>query len=410
MDARYKIAEAMMRGVGQPMAAFPDQRQDDDMSLRGMASDLYQADNRRAQDYRAGIKEAILQSWPAELAKVPYNFADFANRVYQGKADPMSDEAIQRSADIAGLMTLGSGAVPAGRNEMRMGIKAYHGSPHDFDRFDMSKIGTGEGAQAYGHGLYFAEKEGIARSYRDALTGPRPQDSFAYDTILGMAKAGSSPAEKTAAQYLAMYGDELGALQNLKGMSKASSRGMFGPEIADAAKWLEDAIRKVPTHNPGRMYEVNLNTTPDRLLDWDAPLAQQPKEMVNIVRDALKREGYLRPNDNGPRQLQSAISSWRMERGGISDTPMQALLSGNRSLLGPDQVAVSQTLKEAGIPGIKYLDAGSRAAGDGSRNYVMFDDKLVQILRKYGVATAAALPAAALAELGMSREEAKRSF
>ena len=43
-----------------------------------------------------------------------------------------------------------------------LGIKAYHGSPHDFDRFDLSKIGTGEGAQAYGHGLYFAENEGVA--------------------------------------------------------------------------------------------------------------------------------------------------------------------------------------------------------------------------------------------------------
>ena len=45
-------------------------------------------------------------------------------------------------------------------------IKAYHGSPHDFDAFDLSKIGTGEGAQAYGHGLYFAENEAIAKAYR----------------------------------------------------------------------------------------------------------------------------------------------------------------------------------------------------------------------------------------------------
>ena len=37
------------------------------------------------------------------------------------------------------------------------GIRAYHGSPYDFEKFDISKIGTGEGAQAYGHGLYFAE-------------------------------------------------------------------------------------------------------------------------------------------------------------------------------------------------------------------------------------------------------------
>ena len=41
-------------------------------------------------------------------------------------------------------------------------ITAYHGSPHSFDQFDLSKIGTGEGAQSYGSGLYFAENEGTA--------------------------------------------------------------------------------------------------------------------------------------------------------------------------------------------------------------------------------------------------------
>jgi hypothetical protein len=50
-------------------------------------------------------------------------------------------------------------------------IVAYHGSPHDFEKFDATKIGTGEGAQAYGHGLYFAESEGVAHSYRDTLAG-----------------------------------------------------------------------------------------------------------------------------------------------------------------------------------------------------------------------------------------------
>jgi hypothetical protein len=50
-------------------------------------------------------------------------------------------------------------------------FRAFHGSPHTFDQFDLSKIGTGEGAQAYGHGLYFAQNENIARSYRDDLSG-----------------------------------------------------------------------------------------------------------------------------------------------------------------------------------------------------------------------------------------------
>ena len=45
----------------------------------------------------------------------------------------------------------------------------------------------------------------------------------------------------------------------------------------------------------------------------------------------------------------------------------------------------SSALREAGIPGIRYLDQGSRTAGEGSRNYVVFDDKLIEILRKYGL-------------------------
>ena len=46
------------------------------------------------------------------------------------------------------------------------------------------------------------------------------------------------------------------------------------------------------------------------------------------------------------------------------------------------RMAASQELAGLGIPGIRYLDRGSRAAGDGSRNYVMFDDSLIKILGK----------------------------
>jgi hypothetical protein len=53
-------------------------------------------------------------------------------------------------------------------------------------------------------------------------------------------------------------------------------------------------------------------------------------------------------------------------------------------------------LREAGIPGVRYLDGASRGAGEGSSNYVVFDDQLVDILRKYmNPPTGAALPLAA---------------
>src|SRR5690349_16750001 len=55
-------------------------------------------------------------------------------------------------------------------------IRAFHGSPHVFDAFDASKIGTGEGAQAYGHGLYYAESPEVAASYRNS-TGALPKSA-----------------------------------------------------------------------------------------------------------------------------------------------------------------------------------------------------------------------------------------
>ena len=44
---------------------------------------------------------------------------------------------------------------------------AWHGTPHDFDGFDLGAIGTGEGAQVHGWGLYFAQNRGCLRSIRD---------------------------------------------------------------------------------------------------------------------------------------------------------------------------------------------------------------------------------------------------
>jgi hypothetical protein len=49
-------------------------------------------------------------------------------------------------------------------------------------------------------------------------------------------------------------------------------------------------------------------------------------------------------------------------------------------------VAVSQALQKAGVPGIRYLDAGSRGAGEGSRNTVVFDPTSMEVIRRYGVA------------------------
>lgn len=266
------------------------------------------------------------------------------------------------------------------------GIRAYHGSPHDFDRFDLSKIGTGEGAQAYGHGLYFAENEGVARGYRDALSRSNPYTSGQYYDVDGQTvrfpwNGGPYDARALAAKMIDdVRGDK----------AQATLRAKAAMESGDTTQNWSDVVRSIEEIGsvsrsqgvPGRMYEVNIRANPEDFLDWDKPIGQQSEAVTNAVRDVLKQQGYLRENDNGPTQLARALKSWGMEKGGfVKDAPMSDVVA---KMFGkPEQT--SEVLRGAGIPGIKYLDAGSRAAGDGSRNYVVFDDNLIDIIRKYGI-------------------------
>lgn len=57
------------------------------------------------------------------------------------------------------------------KNEDSFYQSAFHGTPHKFDKFSLHHIGTGEGAQSYGWGLYFASKKEVAEGYREQLAG-----------------------------------------------------------------------------------------------------------------------------------------------------------------------------------------------------------------------------------------------
>jgi hypothetical protein len=58
-------------------------------------------------------------------------------------------------------------------------------------------------------------------------------------------------------------------------------------------------------------------------------------------------------------------------------------MSPQKMALGDDPVAASEKLMRVGIPGIKYLDGFSRELGDGSYNYVIFDQSKVKVIRKW---------------------------
>jgi hypothetical protein len=266
------------------------------------------------------------------------------------------------------------------------GIKAFHSSPHDFERFDLSKIGTGEGAQAYGHGLYFAESPAVSGQ------GGQYWNQFS--------RRFEGP-EKEAASYLkAQQFDRQKAIEALR-TELADEAGKNYPDFARR----QETLRMLESGAPvgPRTYEVNIKADPAQMLDWDKPLSQQPQAARDVLRlppqaarlnDTMLAKGY--PEMTGGNAYGEVMAGALASPGGRN---AKAWLSGQ--------------LNEAGIPGIKYLDEGSRtlaarannprnanwAADDAAfratpptSNYVVFDPANIDILKKYGIAGAAAAP------------------
>jgi hypothetical protein len=251
------------------------------------------------------------------------------------------------------------------------GMTVFHGSPHKFDAFDLSKIGTGEGAQAYGHGLYFAESPGVAKSYQKAL-GHKDvvkqfrselPDDIGVDEIVEALYRGELPP-KVAGVVKALKDDDWLGFDY---PSQAISAAFKNIDEFDPSPALRSAIKEYG----GNLYHVDI---PDeqiaKMLDWDKPLSEQPESVKSL----------LRGSDIAPDE-----SVWSQYTG-------QQLYEGEMQAGGPykgsgwasseAQKAVSEKLRKIGIPGIKYLDGGSRGAGEGTRNLVLFDDKLAKVLKR----------------------------
>ena len=312
--------------------------------------------------------------------------------------------------NLAGGAALAAlGAVPGGKalrgavNDARRGIVAYHGSPHTFDKFSLDKIGTGEGAQAYGHGLYFAENEGVARGYRDKLAGYSPDLVVGGNNLGGYnpnLRSGEN-SQRIAEQFGVDVNDAHvieGALRqlheqswnnaprSLDGLADKLSQGA-GPRYAEHIKAkvaeLAPKLDAVEFRKPGSMYQVRINADPADFLDWDKPLAEQSDKVRAALAGTAPRNPLYESFD--PNRI---VHEPEMSGRAIYDR-IKIGEGGSDAALNP--------LRDAGVAGIKYLDAGSRGAGDGSRNFVVFNDKLIDILKRYGWVPGTAVPTALMA-------------
>ena len=355
-------------------------------------------------------------------------------------------------------------------DENPVGIIAFHGSGADFDEFKLEKIGTGEGAQAYGYGLYFTDSEDIAKFYRnsvsaidryaqpdfDTMAGSWTQE-IGFDQIGGQRTLSSADPDydyyieqlddyavdkttditnksttwkfsdgselttetdtvptfngkpldsvwtqdvedrfgvdiKNIAEKARKSGirDDVGTLEDDISMVLANlSQGLYSKQDMQSAveslympndgsrykilyeKFIEPNIDfnevdyvTLAGKPKGKVYKVGLEPKPEDLLDYDKSLKAQPK-----FYDALKPF---------------------YEEYGVAETAdIGTLFESIRNQRGISPKGLSEKLSDAGIAGIKYRAAGSRGANiddaAAKRNYVIFDDKLIKIMEKYGI-------------------------
>lgn len=275
-------------------------------------------------------------------------------------------------------------------------IRAYHGSPHSFSRFDASKIGTGEGAQAYGHGLYFSGAEPVADTYRTSVSALHRTPL--EDALEFWRRHAEISGNKQKAVLDALDHAE-GSLDEAAGMPEAEQRWK------DIIQHLYELDFRQPLpKRPGHMYEVEIGYPEQALLDWDRPVgAAIAGRLGSRMADDLAEEAQrMAGMGQLPRHMQVlnriasgepglATGEMVYRAAGRFDPPASRPGWGSVTNTINDSVTnqarASERLLDAGIPGIRYLDQGSRSAGEGTRNYVMFPgtEDRIRILRQYGL-------------------------
>jgi hypothetical protein len=233
------------------------------------------------------------------------------------------------------------------------GATGWHGGPTKWapepgfpkGRPSLKYIGTGEGAQAYGHGFYSAEAKGVGQSYKAETAfkhGKRDIAEMLYSQKMGDVDAAVKSLKGEAAAY------------DAKGWPTPEYRVQYDEALAKL-----ESFRMNPP-DAGVLYKLDI---PDedvaKFLDWDAPLSEQSEFVKAELKDLLRLHKVPRKNNVGAETTGGQLYEYL-----------------ERNIFGDSQ-QVAEELRSIGIPGNKYYDQMSRGEGKGTRNYVIWDQDVL---------------------------------
>ncbi len=321
----------------------------------------------------------------------------------------------------------------------RSSLVAWHGTPHTIKEFSLEHVGSGEGAQGYGHGLYFAENVAVANSYKESIPKNRVViKEGIYDLWNIKGALDRDKPELTAVEYFEAAGNDWGKARALLRHDELHANqdtrkvdlyeGVIASDVELAITKLAETIQPLPG---GKLYMVSIDADRGHLLDFDTTIDGQSQ----YVKDRLKP--YLSAIDCTP-LMEDTLPPWKSEYldqvaeingdiaavsdaideivfeddssssawGVITQYPVamdpndmhDMIESTGRNLIGRpftgedvyyelqnsgmalSEEGASNFLKDLGIPGIQYFDGESRLEGEGTHNFVIFDDELITIV------------------------------
>jgi hypothetical protein len=325
-------------------------------------------------------------------------------------AGPAGTDAIDTGVPEAGTdggTVAAPGSVHPQAGEDSEFLTRFHGSPFTFDEFDMDQIGSGEGAQAFGWGLYLAEEQDVGKMYV-------PRDFDAEEQMLAAYKQAEQNEDYIAMEMwedamMHWTPDEIRNHFNVE---------TYDQEVAAKARSVANVLEHMASATEGHLYEVEISAEADaKMLDQDVGLEGQPEfvqELVNEKMDLERAEALIAEVEQlADDSLSESVTdgtptpktdAWQAAYGSeeyafakfVADPNFDGadfynhlkysiVARGGITQAVQSQGAAEQAslrLKDMGVPGMKFLDGYSREDGGGSRNTILFStDPIASVTR-----------------------------
>lgn len=252
--------------------------------------------------------------------------------------------------------------------------KVYHGSGAEFDAFDHSHMGEGEGSQAFGWGTYVTDSEGIGKSYAYSGRGKYLYKGKNWDKLWH----GDHDAETMAAlDVMEMMENGVSftdAVERAKSDAEKSAQSLADdPQYKNSYDHYIEKIKALDNINEedfsrrdNVLYDVEIpDDTGDNYLDWQEPVSD---EVLEKVSDALTEQ----ESDDVNTDYYLEKMDQFMDMNNPLGSDLYQMLQ--KYAFNGDAEKTSRFLGSIGFTGIKYPAGTIMGNGNGATNYVIFNE------------------------------------